>query len=312
MDIIKDTIEFNIPEDTVVTIGKFDGIHNGHLRILDRMREFRARGYKLCVLTFDRSPAALGFGKDKKVLMSMKEKERAFDALGIDYLVEFPFYEKTASIDAMTFIEEFIVDRLHAKAVVVGTDCSFGQGAKGNAQMLRDYGPIYDYEVCILEKLMDGDREISSSYLRELIQAGDVAKVTELSYRPAYVTGKFKVGPSRISTYLNGYFLTLPEEKVLPKPGVYYSMVFYEDSPYPAITAVFEEERMFETYIYHDVKGISSQEITLGLLCWVRDNVSCDTIEELNLKVREDIFEGQKWHKENFGKYMEMLSTVEC
>jgi len=312
MEIIKDTIEFNIEDETVVTIGKFDGIHNGHVLILDRMKQYRARGLKICVMTFDRTPAMLGFGKDKKVLMTMAEKEKVFDALGIDYLVEFPFYEKTAAIDARTFIEDFVVERMNARAVVVGTDCSFGQGAKGNAQMLRDFGPIYDYEVEIMEKLMDGEREISSTYLRELLQEGNVSKMSEISCRPVNFRGILKQGPSEISPFLTTYYMTIPDEKVMPKPGVYYSIVLYDDSPYSALTDVPADGRVCESYLYNDIKGITCQETTLCLVGRMRDSIDFESADILNTRVREDIFEGQKWHKENFAKIAQQFDRVEC
>ena len=143
MKIISGTTEFKISEPTVVTIGKYDGIHNGHKLILDRMSSYRARGYRVAVLTFDIPPSMMGFGNDKEVLMTTGEKEQVFAKCGIDYLVEFPFYEKTASIDAQQFIEEYIVDKMNAKAVVVGDDCTFGYQARGNAKMLLDCGPLY-------------------------------------------------------------------------------------------------------------------------------------------------------------------------
>ena len=100
MNIISGTTDFRIPEKTVVSIGKFDGVHKGHLTIIDRMRKYIRRGYKLCVLTFDIPPSSLGFGSYKGVLMTNVEKRYIFSSLGIDYYIEFPFYEKTASIPA--------------------------------------------------------------------------------------------------------------------------------------------------------------------------------------------------------------------
>ena len=133
MKIISGTTDFNIPEETVVSIGKFDGIHKGHMHIIKRMKDYIRRGYKLCILTFDIPPSSLGFGTDKGVLLTNSEKRELFGELEVDYYIEFPFYEKTASIAARDFIEEFIVDRMHAKAVVVGEDCTFGQGAAGKS-----------------------------------------------------------------------------------------------------------------------------------------------------------------------------------
>ena len=99
MNIITGTTEFSIPEKTVVSIGKFDGVHKGHLYIVKRMKEYIRRGYKTCILTFDIPPSNLGFGDDRGVLLTNEEKRNIFSELGIDYYVEFPFYEKTASVE---------------------------------------------------------------------------------------------------------------------------------------------------------------------------------------------------------------------
>ena len=74
MNVISGTCEFRIPENTVISIGKFDGVHKGHIQILKRMKEYISRGYKLCVLTFDIPPSSLGFGTDNGVILSNEEK----------------------------------------------------------------------------------------------------------------------------------------------------------------------------------------------------------------------------------------------
>ena len=299
MKIISGTTDFNIPEETVVSIGKFDGVHKGHMYIIKRMKEYIRRGYKLCILTFDIPPSNLGFGSDKGVLLTNAEKRRLFAELDIDFYIEFPFYEKTASITARDFIEEYIVDRMHAKAVVVGEDCTFGQGAAGNAQMLRDYGPICDYEVEIINKIKDGKKEISSTYLKELLEDGKVRKIKDLSYRPYFVSGKFRRDPVGAGTNIWYYVMDIPEEKTMPLGGVYYSIAIYEDETYPAMTNVCTENRTLETYIYGGVRGIQRGEVAITLLEWKREEIKYYKISDLNKKIKEDIFEGQKWHKEN-------------
>ncbi|MBR4573515.1 MAG: hypothetical protein IKO16_01280 [Lachnospiraceae bacterium] len=299
MDIITGTTEFNIPEETVVSIGKFDGVHKGHLSILKRMKEYIRRGYKLCILTFDIPPSSLGFGNDKGVLYTNSEKRKAFGELDIDYYVEFPFYEKTASIPARDFIEEFITDRLHAKAVVVGEDCTFGQGAAGNAQMLRDFGPLYDYEVEIIRKIKDGRREISSTYLKELLSEGRVKKIRDISFRPYFISGRFRRDPVGAGSNIWYYVMDIPEEKTMPLGGVYYSKAVYEDESYDAITNVRTDNRTLETYIYGGVRGIQRGEVSIALLDFKREEIKFYKNSDLNRKIKEDIFEGQKWHKEN-------------
>lgn len=299
MNIISGTTEFRIPEKTVVSIGKFDGVHKGHMTIIDRMKKYIRRGYKLCILTFDIPPSSLGFGSDKGVILSNVEKRYIFESIGVDYYIEFPFYEKTASISAQQFIEEYISDRMNAAAVVVGEDCTFGQGAAGNAQMLRDFGPIYDYEVEIIKKIKDGKREISSTYLKELLADGRVSKIKNLAYYPYYVRGKFRRNPVKVSSSIFYYVMDIPDEKIMPLDGVYYSMAIYEDEMFEAITNVKGEERVLETYIYGGVRGIQREELCVALLEFKREELKYYKVSDLNRKIKEDIFDGQKWHKEN-------------
>lgn len=307
MDVITGTCEFKIPENTVVSIGKFDGVHKGHIQIIKRMREYISRGYKLCVLTFDIPPSSLGFGIDNGVILSNEEKRYIFADIGIDYYIEFPFYEKTASIPARQFIEEYIVDRMNAKAVVVGEDCTFGQGAEGNAQMLRDFGPIYDYEVEIISKIKDGKHEISSTYLKELLAAGNVKKFMNLAYYPFYVHGRFKRDSISIGGGMSYYVMDVSEEKVIPLDGVYYSTVIYEDELYDAITNVRGDTRVFETYIYGGVRGIQRADVSIALLQYKREEIKFYKTSDMNKKVKEDIFEGQKWHKEKVAQWRQKL-----
>ncbi len=299
MNIIAGTTEFNIPEETVVSIGKFDGLHKGHLYILKRMKDYIRRGYKTCILTFDMPPSNLGFGSDKGVLFTNAEKRDAFSEQEIDYYVEFPFYEKTASIPAQQFIEEFVVEKMNAKAVVVGQDCTFGQGASGNAQMLRDFGPIYDYEVEIINKVKDGRKEISSTYLKEIIEDGRAAKYADLACRPYSIKGHFRRDPISAGSNIWYYVMDIPDEKTLPLGGVYYSRAVYEDESYEAMTNVVTDNRTLETYLYGGVRGIQRGEITIELLEFKREELKFYKVSDLNKQIKSDIFEGQKWHKEN-------------
>ncbi len=299
MEIISGTTEFNIAEKTVVSIGKFDGVHKGHLYILKRMRDYISRGYKLCIMTFDIPPSSMGFGNDKGVLFTNTEKRRVFEELDVDYYIEFPFYEKTASISANQFIEEFVVDRMNAGAVVVGEDCTFGQGASGNAQMLRDYGPLYDYEVEIISKIKDGRKEISSTYIKELAKEGRVKKIMDLSYRPYFVTGKFRRDPVSAGSSIWYYVMDIPDEKTMPLGGVYYSRAIYEEESFEAMTNVRTDNRTLETYIYGGVRGIQRGEVSIALLEWKREEIKFYKTADLNRKIKEDVFEGQKWHREN-------------
>ena len=105
MQIIKGTTEFQIEGRSAITIGKFDGIHRGHIKLLSYILAKKAEGLKSVVFTFD-PPASVFFGKSgDKELSPLQEKRKFFEKLGIDILVEFPLNHETAAITAEDFIE---------------------------------------------------------------------------------------------------------------------------------------------------------------------------------------------------------------
>lgn len=300
MEIISGTIDFRITEDTVLAIGKFDGYHNGHGLIVDTMMAYQLQGYKTVILTFDTPPAGLILHGDKRVLTTNAEKRILLEEAGVDYLIEFPFYEKTASISAEEFIEEYIVDRINAKAVVVGTDCTFGHRARGNAAMLKYFGKHFGFSVEIVEKLRDEEREISSTYLRDLVIEGDVRKICRLARFPYFVNGIFAHGFGEGQKFGMPFcVMNVGIEKLLPKDGVYLSRVIYEEEYYPSLTFVSNKKRALENYLYGGNRKIGSVPVSVVFFEKMRDAMEFKSPEHMRKQITRDIFEGEKWQKEH-------------
>lgn len=138
MKVITGTREFCIEEPTVVTIGKFDGRHQGHQKLLKKMLQQKENhGWKTAVFTFDMAPMGVVSGKRATVITTNEERRNNMRTMGMDYLVEYPFNREVAAMSPEDFVTEVLVKQMHAKAVVVGPDCSFGYKGAGNAQLLR-------------------------------------------------------------------------------------------------------------------------------------------------------------------------------
>ena len=156
MKVITGTREFCIEEPTVVTIGKFDGRHKGHQKLLKEMlRQKECHGWKTAVFTFDMAPMGVVSGKRATVITTNEERRNNMRAMGMDYLVEYPFSREVAAMSPEDFVTEVLVKQMHAKAVVAGPDCSFGHKGAGNAELLRKLGPEYGFETIIIEKKQD-------------------------------------------------------------------------------------------------------------------------------------------------------------
>lgn len=150
MNIFNGVTQFSIPERTVVTFGKFDGIHMGHMALINTAgRIAREQGYKLAVFTFD-VPPNLHFEKFEATQITTNyEKRKMFADAGVEYLVEYPFNENTASMEPLEFIKKVISGNLNAAHVVVGADWHFGKDRSGNCDVLLAGQKLYNYEVHI-------------------------------------------------------------------------------------------------------------------------------------------------------------------
>ena len=180
MRIIQQTTEFHIEEKTAAAIGKFDGIHKGHGKLLENILRQKEKGLKSVVFTFEPLPAVFFGQTGIKELTSKREKEELFEKMGIDILIEFPLTEATASMSPEEFVREILVDKMNVEYLAAGTDLSFGYRGAGNGGLLKKLAREYGFKAEIIEKVCHDGREISSSYIREEIERGNMEKAAAL------------------------------------------------------------------------------------------------------------------------------------
>lgn len=304
MKIIKDTTEFYIEEATAVAIGKFDGFHCGHQKLLQRMQEQKKKGLATVVFTFVPSPAAFFSKEPEKELTTIEEKRKIFENAGIDYLIEYPFYQETADMEPNTYIEEVLVKRIHAKCIVAGEDVSFGRRGLGNYQMLEEKSQKFGYDVIIIDKVQYEGREVSSTYVREEVARGKMELVYQLLGIPYHVGGTIvhgrKLGRTLGMPTVNQI---PPKEKLLPPNGVYYSYVMLEGKKMPSITNIGTKPTVkndivmgVETYIYNFNENVYGEELEVYLLSFKRPEMRFESVEALKQQMAEDIAAGRKYH----------------
>lgn len=318
MKIIENTTEFNINENTAVAIGKFDGFHRGHQKLLAKLNEQKKRGLKTVVFTFVPSPAAF-FGKGLiKDLSTISEKRRIFEDSGVDYLIEYPFYQEIADMEPLSYISDVLVGRINAKCVVAGDDVSYGKGGRGDYRLLQENAAKYGYDVIIIDKVLYEGREVSSTYVREEVRNGNMELVTNLLGTPYHVGGEIIHGRKLGRTIGMPTVNQLPPaEKLLPPNGVYYSYVYLHskngDMPYDGVrlasitnigTKPTVDNSMVmgvETYLYNFDSDVYGNEMEVYLLKHKRDEMRFSSVDELKAQMASDIEEGYKYHK--LGKY---------
>lgn len=296
MKYIKGTTEFQIDEPTVISLGKFDGIHRGHELLMEKLSEKKEEGLKTAVFTFDIPPRRSVAHEDAKVLTTNGEKMRIFEGLGIDYLVECPFTENIMCMEPENFIR-MLSDRLSVRCIVAGRDFHFGHNRLGDYETLIKFAPKYGYEAVILEKMKEDARDISSTFVREEIEAGNIEKANHLLGYRYFVSGTVLHG-SRIGTAIGIPTINLipPKEKLLPPFGVYVTEAFFGDGKYRGVTNVGRKPTVgaqnpvgVETHLLDFCGDVYGETVTVQFLKRVRAEKKFADVERLKEQMADDI-----------------------
>lgn len=180
MKYVKGIEAYQDVKPSAITLGKFDGLHSGHELLVSRVIEHQNQDDVVgIVFAFDMRPMYEKLNKPYQFLLTNEEKASRLEGR-VDYFIDCPFDETIASMEAEDFIKEVLMMRFHAKYIVVGTDFRFGHGKRGDYRMLQQYSKKYGFHVDVIEKKCHAGREISSTYIKELLVDGDKALADEL------------------------------------------------------------------------------------------------------------------------------------
>ncbi len=218
---------------TAVALGNFDGVHQGHRQVIQPVLAFNDSGIDSgidraiapiysTVVTFHPHPQEFFSGQPRTLLTPLAEKIVQLDAMGVKQLVLLPFDQQLATLTPEQFVQEILVEQLQVRQISIGSDFRFGRNRAGTATELRAIAANAGIEVKITSlKLLD-EKRISSSAIREALQAGDAALANYLLGRPYTLVGTVIKGQQLGNTL--GFptaNLQLPPEKCLPRCGVY-------------------------------------------------------------------------------------------
>lgn len=305
MEIITNTADFYLNRETAVAIGKFDGVHIGHRRLLEEILEKKKKGLCACVFTFDPAPAVLFGWSDGKELTAKKEKHILFERMGVDILIEFPMNPETAATPPEVFARELLAERMQTRFLAAGSDLSFGAGGAGNIRLLEELGSELGFQVKTIDKVCLEGREISSTYVRSCVEKGDMEQAEKLLGMPYLVSGTVVKG-NQLGRNLGFPTVNLlpPESKLMPPNGVYFSLVRRGERLYRAIsnvgykpTVTAERVMGIESYLYDFQEDIYGETIEVYLLKFRRPEQRFESVEALRRQLQEDIAAGALYGK---------------
>jgi riboflavin kinase/FMN adenylyltransferase len=277
---------------TSVAIGIFDGVHLGHQQILSEA----AKHGLVTVLTFDPHPTSI-FAPERTptAVVNLQDRIALLKEHGAPEVVVLPFTREFAAMSPDEFIDEILVNKLHATHVTVGANFTFGHKAAGNAQYLKDHAAGFGVSAVELEE--NRGSAISSSRIRTLVVDGDIERANELLSRPFYLRGPVVHGEKRGRTI--GYptsNIGLAENATIPADGVYAGWLTVGGNRWQAAISIGTNPtfpgvrgRQVEAYAI-DQSGLDlyDQEAKLEFGFRLRDTLKFDGLEPLLVQMKSD------------------------
>jgi riboflavin kinase/FMN adenylyltransferase len=282
--------------------GTFDGVHRGHLFLLDKARQIK-NGTLISVLTFHPHPLIFfGLRREDFLLTTPEEKEEILKSAGVEEIITLKFDLELSEMTAERFFREILLEELGAKKIVVGEDFRFGKGREGDVRRLQELGKLYDVEVFVCPPFKIKGEEVKSERIRNLLKGGEVKRANEMlgrfySVRGIVARGK---GLGRKIGYPTAN-LEVVKEKLVPAKGIYAVRARLRESVHDAICYIGESPTVseggklsLEVHIFGMEKEIVGEELEVFFLERIREERKFPSLEELVKQIGEDIKEAQQ------------------
>ncbi|MBR1524814.1 MAG: bifunctional riboflavin kinase/FAD synthetase [Lachnospiraceae bacterium] len=286
---------------TAVAIGKFDGMHLGHRKLLEEISSHREKRLHSLVFTFESPVMDFFTGEKSRVLTTNDEKLRLFEEAGVEFVYIMPVNKDTVSYEPEAFVKDMLVTRLHASLIAAGADLSFGDKGAGNMALIKRLSSEHGGEPCYraveIDKVMYGDQEISSTLVRDAVASGDMERAGAMLGRPYSIYGRVEHGRMLGRTIDMPTANLIPDEdKLMPPYGVYRSEVFVGGRKLKGITNIGvkptvkdDDAVTVETHIPGFEEDIYGQDIEVRLLSFIRPEMKFDSIDMLKTQIKADI-----------------------
>lgn len=278
-----------------LTIGFFDGVHLGHQKIIKKVvKKAKIKGLQSCVITFDSHPSELFSGRKVKFLTCWEEKKQIFHSLGVDIVQVFTFTPQLSSLTPYEFLKK-LNTILDIREILVGEEFTFGRGREGDVKFLKQKQNEFGYTLEAIPPVKINGEKIGSSFLRELLQEGEVEKVARAMGRPPTILGKVIPGKRRGRQigYPTANLKSHPE-KLLPKAGVYAGTVNLEGKVYKALVNVGTKPTFgdfvpgVEVHLMDFKNKIYGKNLKIWVVKKIRDIQLFPSVMDLSRQLRED------------------------
>ena len=298
-----DKIENLKLENTVVALGKFDGVHKGHYKILEKLKEEKTNGLTSLVFNFSKNPKNIE-QKNESKLFTEEEQLLVYERMEVDILIIYPIEMGILSMQPEEFVEKILVNKLGVKKIVCGENFKFGKNRIGNTDLLSSLGERYGYDTEIIKLLSYNGSIISSTLIKEHIRVGNLKEAEEMLGHKYIIIGKV------IHGYALGRTMNAPtanivptQSKLLPPNGVYISCCNIDGKVYKGVTNIgykptIESENKLgvETFFLDFDGDLYGRILEIELLFYIRAEKKFDNIDDLKAQILYDIDICRKYH----------------
>jgi riboflavin kinase / FMN adenylyltransferase len=287
--------EWEVLDPTAVTIGVFDGVHLGHRRVIDDLVT-RSAALDPAVLTFDPHPLAI-IAPDRapKMLTDIDQRLEQFRSLGVRVagILNFP---DIRDLSAGEFCERVLAGALEARRVVIGSDFRFGRDRGGDAGFLAAAGPSLGLEVEVVDMVAAKEGVVSSTRIRQALEAGEVKDAARMLARPFELKGVVEIGDRRGNQI--GFptaNLAVSEGLLIPANGVYAAWAMIREEPYRSVVNIgFRPtfggvERTVEAHLLSWSGDLYGEPMALRFLSRIRDERKFDGVKALVAQISADV-----------------------
>ncbi len=291
--------DFKDVKNPVVTAGTFDGVHLGHQKIISRLKEAaQEQNGETVLLTFYPHPRMVLFPEDNelKLLSTQQEKIELLEKYGIDHLIIYPFTKEFSRLTSVEFVRNILVNNIKTKRLIIGFNHHFGRNREGSFEHLKEYGPVYGFEVEEIPAKDIEHIEISSTKIRGALQIGNVKAAGAFLGHFYSLTGKVAEGKKlgRTLGYPTANITVEDKYKLIPADGVYAVKIKHNDAVYEGMLniglnpTVEGTGRSIEVNIFDFDKNVYGQELTIYFVNRLRDEIKFNTLEQLKEQLGKD------------------------
>ena len=302
MKIYNNISSFNQVDKPIVTTGTFDGVHFGHRKIIDRLNQTAQKfGGESVLLTFSPHPRMVLFPDDHGVqlLNTMEEKIHLLENAGIQHLIIQPFTIDFSRTSSVSFVRDIIVNQLNTYKLVIGYNHHFGRNREGSFEHLKEFAPLYGFEVEEIPVQLLDDVGVSSTKIRRALLNGNVQQANDyLGYN--YSLNGTVVQGRQIGRTIG--FPTLNIEvkeanKLIPKNGVYAVQMMHADKLIYGMMNIGNNPTIsndtsikIEVHLFNFNYDLYNCDVEIQLLSFFRDEIQFNNLEELKTQLDQDKF----------------------